>query len=112
MANYTAFWLVYCVAALVFLTLTWRFAAVQNRPLLNYCIRGFFAALVLTPWTANTSDPYLAPALMVLALDTITLGAQAGIRAFVPLLVSLFAAQLIAVSLWLRSRRKLNRAPK
>ena len=110
MANYTAFWLVYLLAAVVFLTLLWRYAALPGRPLLNYCVRGFFAALMLTPWTANTSDPFLAPALMVMTLDTITLGAQAGVRAFVPLFVALLLAQLVAFILWLRNRRKLSAA--
>ena len=108
MANYASFWVGYLIAAAVFLMLLWRWAVLPRRVLLNYSLRGFFIAALLTPWTANTSDPYFAPALMVMALDTITLGSQAGIRAFVPLLVALVLAQLVAVALWLRRRRSLH----
>ena len=108
MANYGSFWLAYLAAAAVFLILLWRFAAFPQRVFLNYSLRAFFLALLLTPWTANTNDPYFAPALMVMTLDTITLGSQAGLRAFVPLFVALVCAQLIATILWLRSRRALR----
>lgn len=62
-------------------------------------------ALVFTPWYANIEGSTLAPALMVLALDVITIGANAAGRALVPLLLSMLVAEVLATIYYLVQRK-------
>ena len=63
-------------------------------------------ALVFTPWYANIEGSSLAPALMVVALDAITIGVSAAPRALVPLVLALIAAEFLATILYFVERRK------
>ncbi len=109
MANYGAFWLAYLTAASVFIALVWRKVVIRPFPLLTYWVRALSVATLMTPWSSNVRDPFLAPALMIMALDGITLGAEAGLRAFVPLFVSWLLALLIATVWWWRGPRGIRK---
>ena len=109
MANYGLVWASYLAAAAVFVSIVWHLFVFRRFLLLTYVVRGLALALLLTPWTSNIREPYLAPALMILALDGITLGPEAAVRAFVPLFVGTLLGVIVACALWLRQRKKRQR---
>lgn len=109
MANYWLFWSCYLAAAGVFIAIVWRLFVFRRYPLLSILARSTSIAVLLTPWTSNPSDPYLAPALMVMTLDAITLGGSAAVRAFVPLLLALVLSLGVGVALWMKGRRSNKR---
>jgi len=105
--NFVLIWAVYLLASAVFYVVYWRLTAFRRRLWLSYSLRAVMAALILTPWYVNTQDSVLAPALMVTTLDAITVGTDAAIRAAVPLLLALLAAEVLACLAWFaRIRRK------
>ena len=104
--NYLLIWLIYLAATAVFYYVYWRVTAFRKRRWLSYSLRALMLALILTPWYANTQGEVLAPALMVVALDTITIGIDAMGRALVPLTLSLLLAEIFASLIWLIQRKK------
>lgn len=103
--NFVLIWAVYLLASAVFYAIYWRLTAFRRRRWLSYSLRAVMAALILTPWYANTQDSVLAPALMVTTLDAITIGSDAAVRAMVPLLLALFAAEVFASLVWFARKR-------
>lgn len=109
-SNYWLIWLAYLAASAVFYPIFWRLTAFKRRRWLSYSLRTMMAALILTPWYANSQSDTLAPALMVAMLDAITVGGKAATRASVPLLLALILAEGVATVLWfLRRRRSMGR---
>lgn len=108
--NYGIIWAIYLLATGGFYTVFWRLTAFRRRLWLSYSLRALMVALILTPWYANTQGDTLAPALMITALDAITIDVQAATRALAPLLASLLAAELVASILWLLRLRKKKAA--
>jgi len=104
--NFWLIWLVYLAASAVFYPLFWRLTAFTNRRWLSYSLRATMAALILTPWYANTQGDTLAPALMVTTLDAITIGGDAATRASVPLFLALLLAECVATVMWFLHRRR------
>ena len=72
-------------------------------------MRALALAIVLTPWYANSGSPALAPALMVLLLDIITIGSEEALRTMVPLFLSVITAIITATVLSLVKRNKINK---
>ena len=105
-SNYWLIWLVYLAASAVFYPVFWRLTAFSRRRWLSYSLRATMAALILTPWYANTQSDTLAPALMIAALDAITIGGDAVARASTPLLLALILAECVATVLWFLHRRR------
>ncbi len=62
-------------------------------------------ALIATPWYANVDGTTLAPALMIVALDAITIGLDAAGRALVPLILALIVAEFAATLVYFLSRK-------
>ena len=98
-SNYWTFWLVYLLAATVFYGIFWRFTASLNSGWLQYVLRSVSAAIILTPWYTNSQESLMAPALMIAVLDGITIGADAAIRAVVPLMLAIILAVMLAAAL-------------
>ena len=63
-------------------------------------------ALIFTPWYVNTEVTTMAPALMVVTLDAITIGGSATARALVPLILSLIVAEVLATVFYFLSRKR------
>ena len=105
MANYGLLWLVYLLASTLFIVIFWRLVQFKRILLLTYTLRALAIALVFTPWVSHVDGSYLAPALMVLALDMITLGVAAAPRAFVPLFLSRLLSCVVAVLVWAWHRK-------
>jgi len=106
--NYLLIWIVYLAASAVFLRVYWKVTAFKRLRWLSYSLRALMLAFTLTPWYASAQGDVIAPALMVLTLDAITLGLDTVARALVPLLLSLIAAELLATLIWFvkRPRKK------
>ncbi len=104
-ANYWVSWLIYCLAAAAFFWAYLKITSLPNSPWLSYSLRALMLALVLTPWYANIEGNTLAPALMILALDVITIGADAAGRALAPLLLSLLLAEVLATIYYFVQRK-------
>ena len=97
--------LIYLPAAVVFFVLLWRLISVLKFELLVYILRGLLASLIFTPWFINLQETTLAPALMVAMLDMITLGSAEVCRAGVPLFLSIFTFQTIALGLYIFKKK-------
>lgn len=90
--NYWLLWLIYLSASAVFFLMFWRLTRFPQAQWLSYLLRATLIALALTPWYANQQSSVLAPALMVLMLDLITIGGSAAARSLVPLTLALVLA--------------------
>ena len=97
--------LIYLTAAAVFFLLLWRLISVLKYELLVYMLRGLLASLIFTPWFINLQETTLAPALMIAVLDMITLGATEVFRAGVPLFLSIFTFQAIALGFYIFKKK-------
>lgn len=53
-------------------------------------------ALIYTPWYVASDQDLMAPAVIVILLDIITLGPDEFVRAFVPLMMAMVLALLVA----------------
>ena len=104
--NYYGIWLVYLLASLMFLSAYWRLTRFPRWSGLKHFLRCLMLALIFTPWSANSDGDTLAPALMVITLDAITMGLGEASRALTPLLLSLFVAALCALILSVRDKRR------
>lgn len=109
-ANYGLFWGIYLAASAVFFVVFWRLTAFRRHVWLSYLLRSLLLALALTPWYANPEGTVMAPALMVVTLDAITLGASASVRALVPLLLGILLALLVGAIVYFinKGKRRLN----
>lgn len=106
--NYWFIWLLYGLAGAAFYWVFWRITAFRKRLWISYSLRALMLALMVTPWYANVEGESLAPALMVVMMDTITIGTQASGRALLPLLMALVLAEICASIMFLIKRKKIN----
>ena len=111
--NYWLIWFIYLAASGVFYAVFWILTAFKSAKWLSYSFRAVAAAIILTPWYANVQGESFAPALMVMTLDLITIGASAVSRAAIPLMLAIIAAE-IAVTLFyfIEKRRFATRQSK
>lgn len=105
MGSNLTIWLVYLAAAVVFYWLFWRLTDFRRRGF-SYPLRAVMAAIIFTPWYANSQDATLAPALMVVLMDTITIGSDAAVRAFVPLFLAVVLAIVLSLVVLLVKKAK------
>lgn len=96
--NYWLLWSVYLGASAVFFLAFWRITRFQRRVLLGYLLRAATLAIALTPWYANQEGTVLAPAIIVVLLDAITIGGNAAVRSFVPLFLAVVVALILATA--------------
>lgn len=108
--DYVAAWAAYLVAALVFSVLAWRVLRKLPWRELAYLLECCLLALLFTPWYVLDGENILAPALMVFALDVLTVEPAAGVRALVPLVLALFLALIVTALLSVWHRVRLRRA--
>ncbi|MCB1648226.1 MAG: hypothetical protein H7A05_02345 [Pseudomonadales bacterium] len=96
--DYIAGWAIYLFAGTLCYMIFYRFTGrIRSKPLAN-TLRAVLIALMFTPWYVGPEADLLAPALMVMLLDMITVDTSAFIRAFVPLILSLVFCVLLALS--------------
>jgi len=92
--GYLTSWAIYLVAGTLCYVLFYRATGIiRTKPLAN-ALRGIMIALIYTPWYVSPDQNLMAPAVIVIPLDMITVGGDAFIRALVPLLLAVIAATL------------------
>jgi hypothetical protein len=111
-SDYVAAWTAYLISAVVFSALSWRVLRRMPRREFAYVLECWLLALLFTPWYVMDDQKILAPALMVFALDIVTVEPAAGVRALVPLVMALFLGLIVAglLSVFYRVRRRKARA--
>jgi len=107
--NYWLIWFLYTSAGVIFYATLWWLTSSCSVKWGNYSLRAMAAAIIFTPWYANTQGAALAPALMVFVLDFITIDSAASWRAGTPLFVAIILSQLISTFLYLSSRRRFKK---
>jgi len=111
-SNYWLFWAAYLIASAVFCGVLWKVTGLLKTLWLPYLLRSVSAAIIFTPWYTNSQESLLAPALMIMALDGMTVGSDAAIRAMVPLILSIILSIIIAVILIFLNKKKLAKKNK
>jgi hypothetical protein len=75
----------------------YRFTGMLSfKPLAN-SLRAILLALMFTPWYVSPDSDLLAPALIVILLDMVTVGGTSFVRALVPLSMAIAAAVFVAL---------------
>lgn len=110
--DYVVAWTAYLIAAVVFSALAWRVLRRMRWRECAYVLECWLLALLFTPWYVMDDQNILAPALMVFALDIVTVEPAAGVRALVPLVMALFFGLIVAglMSAFRRMRLRRTRA--
>lgn len=108
LSNALLAWSAYLIAGAVFYALFWRLTQFKQRQLLSYCLRAVILAIIITPWYVSDQGSLLAPALIIVLMDSITIGAEAAVRAFVPLFLSIILS-VVTVITGLLLRKGANR---
>jgi len=110
--GYITSWAVYLTAGTLCYILFYKATgAIGFKPLANV-LRGIMLALIYTPWYVAADEDLMAPAVIVILLDMITIGGDAFIRGLVPLTLALIAAIVAALlagvlrSFFIRSARR------
>ena len=106
--NYWLIWLVYLAASGIFYTVFWLITRFDKAKWTSYSLRAVAAAVILTPWYANVQGETMAPALMVMTLDLITIGTEAVTRSAIPLLLAIIGAEFVATVFYLIQKRRLS----
>ena len=105
--NYWFFWTLYLGAAVLFTGIFWRVTRFKRAIWASYSLRAVAIAVIFTPWySSNSQESVMAPALMVVALDAITGGFGAAFRSFVPLILAVLFALLLAGVMSFFKKRK------
>jgi hypothetical protein len=110
--NYWLFWSVYLGAATTFYFIFWKVCRFERAIWTSYSLRAVAAAVIFTPWYSNQQDSLMAPALMVVTLDAITIGTDSAFRASVPLALAITFSLVVAGLLSVLSKRKIKKTIK
>ena len=83
------------IAGAIFYGVFWLVTKFNKAKWTSYSLRAAAAAIILTPWYANIQGETMAPALMVMTLDLITIGGEAVPRSAIPLVLAIIASQIV-----------------
>lgn len=106
-SNYWLLWGIYLTASAIFFTVFWPMTRFRRHQWLGVLLRCTMLVCAFTPWYANQEGSVLAPALIVVLLDAITIGGAAPVRALVPLFLTMLLAWILAGA-WLIISKKLR----
>lgn len=98
-ADYRIAWIVYCLAAAGFSWLCWLVLRRLRSRGFAWLLQFWLMALLFTPWYVEPDDTLMAPALIVFAMDAITVSSESAVRALVPLIMALFLGIVLTVVL-------------
>lgn len=109
--DYILGWGIYIAAGTLCFIIFYRVTSgITIKPIAN-CLRGILLALMFTPWYVSAEDDLLAPALIIMMLDLVTIGGTSFVRAMVPLVLSIIAAIIVALTVKpIRTAFSRNRA--
>ena len=103
--NFWLIWLMYLGASALFYALFWKYINLLTHKFLIFMLRGLVAALIFTPWFVNIQGSLMAPALMVVMLDVITIGPSETARAGVPLFLSILIIEIMSTGLYFTKKK-------
>lgn len=90
--DYLIGWAVYIIAGAFCYIIFYRFTGgLRFKPLAN-TLRAILIAIMFTPWYVSPEGDLLAPAVIVMALDFVTIGGTSFVRAMVPITLSVLFA--------------------
>lgn len=95
--GYLTSWAVYLVAGTICYVLFYKATGIIHIKVIANILRGIMLALIYTPWYVAADKDLMAPAVIVILLDMITVGGNSFVRAMVPLTMALMAAVAIPV---------------
>lgn len=96
--DYILGWGIYIAAGTLCFVIFYRTTgAIRFKPIAN-SLRAILLALMFTPWYVTAEGDLLAPAIIVMMLDMVTIGGTSFVRAMVPLTLSILAAIVIALT--------------
>ncbi|HBN15003.1 MAG TPA: hypothetical protein DEG76_01550 [Pseudohongiella sp.] len=105
--GYLTAWAIYLSAGTLCYILFYKATGFIRPKALANALRGIMIALIYTPWTIAPDEDLMAPAVIVILLDLITVGGESFIRALVPLTLALMLAIVVGL-FWNLIRRKRN----
>jgi hypothetical protein len=111
MANINSYWLMwaaYLTAGVAFVAVFWEMTRFRRARWLAYFLRALIIAVIFTPWYASSEGDVMAPALIVILLDAITVSSAEAARATVPLVLSASSTLIIAGVLFLINRKRMS----
>lgn len=96
--DYLIGWTVYIAAGTLCFAIFYRASGVLSfKPLANV-LRAVLLAVMFTPWYISSEEELLAPAIIVMVLDLVTIGGTSFVRALVPLVLSVLFSIPIALA--------------
>lgn len=105
--DYVLGWAVYIACGTLCYMIFYGFTGmIRFKPVANV-LRAMLLALMFTPWYVSPDSDLMAPALIVILLDMVTVGGTSFVRALVPLTMSMAVAVFIA--LFMRVFKRLYR---
>ena len=97
--DYIVGWGIYIAAGTLCFIIFYRTTgAIRFKPIANG-LRAIMLAFMFTPWYVTAEGDLLAPAIIVMMLDLVTIGGTAFVRAMVPLGLSIVGALVVALIL-------------
>lgn len=90
--GYLTAWAVYLTAGTICYVLFYKATGIIPIKLIANILRAIILALIYTPWYVAADEDLMAPAVIVILLDIITVGGNSFIRAMVPLVLALVCA--------------------
>ncbi len=105
-SNYLLIWVIYLAASAIFYWIFWLATRFDKAKWTSYSLRAVAAAVILTPWYANVQGTTLAPALMIMTLDLITIGTDAVARGAIPLILAMVLAEIGVSGFYLIQKRR------
>src|SRR5688572_12161648 len=97
--DYLIAWILYGLAAVILSIVAWIVLRRYVWRELAYLLEGWLLAIFFTPARVMVEQEIMAPAIIVFAMDTVTIDPTAGIRALIPLVMAMTGMLVIAVLL-------------
>ena len=95
--DYLMGWTVYITGGALCFIIFYRFTGVLRfKPLAN-TLRAILIAVMFTPWYISPEENLLAPAIIVMALDLVTIGGTSFVRSMVPLTLAVLFTVVVAI---------------
>lgn len=95
--GYLTSWAVYLTAGTICYVLFYKATGAISIKVIANILRGIMLALIYTPWYVAADKDLMAPAVMVILLDMITVGGNSFVRGLVPLTLALIAAVTVPI---------------
>ncbi|MES2624205.1 MAG: hypothetical protein V4628_02900 [Pseudomonadota bacterium] len=107
--DYLIAWILYGVAAVIMSIIAWLLFRRYLWRELAYLLECWLLAIFFTPAKVLVEQEVMAPAIIVFAMDTVTIDPTAGIRALIPLVMAMAGMLVVAVLLSVVYRVRLRR---